>query len=300
MLRRSCAFILLFGASVAGAQQSLFQSGNGETSIYLRQSVAAINLGNSTASLGFYHRLNEEHPAIGAEAYATANSGVTTLFSSNAPKAPEGGGDGTFSWHYLFFPKPVAGSTGPQKEDWLLLDAGYGRSSFYVYPLNTVPPSNVQKTDFDRFRTIVAYNQALHGDVIWGIATGAERRNNISDLKSYTLQTTIVPSPTGSQSSIVNTQAGYYGNYKVYIGVPVYTDILWYLPPTVIVPGFGNRLGLDFLSRSDVAAPNRASSGGLGIYLFKKDDPLSAIGGVSATYDGSKVTVTLTAGLTSK
>jgi hypothetical protein len=285
---------------VAGAQQSLFQSGNGETSIYLRQSIASINLGSSTASVGFFHRINEEHPAIGAEAYATANSGVTTLFASNAPKAPEGGGDGTFGWHYLFFPKPIAGTTSPEKEDWLLLDAGYGRSSFYVYPLNAVPSTSAPKTSFDRFRTILAYNQAIHGDTIWGIATGVERRNNLSDLKSYTLQTTILPSPSGSQSSIVNTQAGYYGNYKVYVAVPIYTDILWYLPPGASLPGFGNRIGIDFLSRSDVAAPNRSSSGGLGIFLFKKDDPLSAIGGVTATYDGSKVTVTLTAGLTSK
>jgi hypothetical protein len=281
----------------AAAQQSLFQSGDGKTSIYLRQSVAAINLGDSKASLGYFHRVNDKHLAVGAEAYATANSGVTSLFSSDKPKAPEGGGAGVLSWHYFLTAKPPAGSTARAKEDWILVDVGYGRSSFYVYPTGVTPSTSTVKTDFNRFRTLLAYNRFVNGNVMWGVSTGAERRNNIADLKSDTQQTVIV---AGTPTSIVSTQAGYYGDYKTYIAVPIYTDILWYLPPKAKVPGFDNRIGLDFISRSDIAAPQRTAKGGLGVFLFKKDDPLTTIGGLSATYDGSKFQVGLTVGLTSK
>jgi hypothetical protein len=291
---------LLAAGPFASAQQSLFQSGDGQTAVYLRQSTAAINLGDSKASLGYIHRVNIEKLSWGLEAYATANSGVASLFSSDKPTAPEGGGDGTLVTHYVFTkPPPVGSSSGPIKEDWFLLDAGYGRSSFYLYPTNTAPSTSTPKTDFDRFRAILAYNLFAQGDMIFGIAAGAERRNNLSDLQTTSLQTVVVAAPTGSPSSVVKTQAGYYGNYKEYIAAPIYTDALFYLPAKMSVPGFDNRVGVDLFTRSDVAAVNRSASGGIGIFLFKKTDPLTCVGGLTASYDGTKFQVSLTAGITS-
>jgi hypothetical protein len=286
----------LAAAPIASAQQSLFQSSDGQSAVYLRQSTAAINLGDSKASFGYVHRINIQKTFWGFEGYATSNSGVASLFSSDKPKAPEGGGDFTVGRHYAFVPMPHAGSTAG-REDWWLIDAGYGRSSFYLYPTGSAPSANTAKTTFERFRAMAAYNYFTSGNLIAGIAAGAERHNNLSNLTSVSLQTVIVPAPPGSQSSIVKSQAGYYGNYKEYVAAPVYTDILVY-PGQASVPGFGNRIGLDFFSRSDVAAPNRSSSGGLGVFLFKKDDPLTPIGGISASFNGTKVQVALTVGFT--
>ena len=36
--------------------------------------------------------------------------------------------------------------------------------------------------------------------------------------------------------------------------------------------GLNNRIGLDFLSRSDVAAANRGAAGGFGFFLLDKKD----------------------------
>jgi len=44
-----------------------------------------------------------------------------------------------------------------------------------------------------------------------------------------------------------------------------------------------NRIGVDFLARANVAAPERGAKGGIGFFLFKKDDPLTPIGGFTAT-----------------
>jgi hypothetical protein len=292
-------FVFAFCLTVvpfALAQQSLFQSSDGQSAVYLRQSSATFNLGDSKAAIGYVHRINIKKTFWGFEGYATANSGVTSLFSSDKPKAPEGGGDFTLGRHYVFVPMPHAG-TPSKREDWWLVDVGYGRSSFYLYPSGSSPTSNTPKTNFDRFRTIAAYNFFTSGYLIAGIAAGAERRNNLSDLTSTTLETVIVPAPSGSQSSIVKTQAGYYGRYKEYIAAPIYTDALVY-PGEWSVPGFGNRIGIDFFSRSDVAASNRSSSGGLGVFIFKKDDPLTPVGGISASFNGTKVQVALTVGFT--
>lgn len=297
-------------APCSSAQQSLFQSGDGQSAIYLRQSSAAFNFGDSKASIGYVHRVNIEKISWGFEAYATANSGVTSLFSSDKPKAPEGGGDFTLGRHFVFVHAPQAGHKS-KGEDWWLIDAGYGRSSFYLFPTGSAPSASPSKTNFNRFRAVTAYNFFTGGNLIAGIAAGAERRNNISDLTSASLETIIVPAPTGSQSSIVKTKAGYFGNYKEYIGAPIYTDILFY-PTRKCVPSdncaqgqqekgvsiFGNRIGVDFFSRSDVAAANRSSSGGLGIFMFKKEDPLAPIGGISASFNGTKVQVALTVGFT--
>jgi hypothetical protein len=292
------------------AQQSLFQSGDGQSAIYLRQSSAAFNLGDSKASIGYVHRVNIEKISWGLEAYATANNGVSALFSSDKPKAPEGGGDFTLGRHYVFIAAPQAGQKS-KGEDWVLIDAGYGRSSFYLFPTGSAPSSNPEKTNFNRFRAVAAYNRFTGGKLLAGVAAGAERRNNISDLTSSSLETILAPAPTGSQSSIVKTKSGYFGNYKEYIAAPIYTDILLYptrrcTPDDKCAPNqkekgvsiFGNRIGIDFFSRSDVAAANRSSSGGLGVFMFKKDDPLVPIGGISASFNGTKVQVAMTVGFT--
>jgi hypothetical protein len=288
--------LCLLAASSVSAQQSLFQSSDGQSAIYLRQSTAALNLGDSKASFGYVDRINERPNFWGFEAFATANSGVTSLFSSDKPKAPEGGGDFTFGRHYVFVSKPTAGEIA-HGEDWWLIDVGYSRSSFYLFRKGSAPPANPDKSDFNRFRAMAAYNLFKNGNVIAGIAAGAEHRNNLSDLTAVNLETVVVSAPVGSQTSIVKSKAGFFGAYKDYIAAPIYTDILFY-PGNLGVPAVGNRIGVDLFSRSDVAAANRSSSGGLGIFMFKKDDPLSPIGGVSASFNGTKVQLALTVGFT--
>jgi hypothetical protein len=109
-----------------------------------------------------------------------------------------------------------------------------------------------------------------------------------------------VPAPTGGSVSVVSSQAGFYGDYKVYIAAPVYEDFLVYLPAAPKWLGDNNRIGVDFLSRSDVGPANRGALGGVGLYLFNGKDPFKTTGGITATYDGTKFQFSLTAGFTGK
>jgi hypothetical protein len=296
--------MVLCGSSVlACAQESLLQSGDGKTALYLRESAAAINLGDSKASLAYTSETTNNPWSWGTGIYATSNSGIASLFSSEKAKAPEGGIGGVIAYHLTNVrpgcPPGFEKCVLNVKEHTLLVDGGYGRSSFYYYPAGVVPSASTSKTDFNRFRTFLVWNFFESGHTIFGLAAGAEKRNNLADLKSVSLATTVVAAPTGSQSSIVKSQAGYYGNYKQYIGAPIYADMLRYLPSWAKIPGFDQRLGVDLLSRADVSAPNRGANGGIGLFLFDSKDPLKTLGGVTATYDGTKFQLSLTTGFTS-
>lgn len=314
-----CVVAIVIGVCpcVVYAQQSLFQSSDGQSALYLQQSTAALNLGDSKASLGFTHHDNKPKSLVwGYELFATANKGVSSLFSSDKAKAPEGGGDFTLGTHFLAT-SPNDNCLDPiveeelkeearkhpgviipgnnefkNQEDWGLIDIGYSYSTFYISSTPTSTTS-VQKS-LNKFRAMAAYNYFYGGHRAGGISAGAERRNNLADLSSVQFSTTVA---SGTGSSVAKTKTGYYGAYKEYIAVPVYTDLLIYLGK-LRTPGFGNRIALDLLSRSDIAAPNRSSLGGLGLFFFKKGNATVPIGGVTGTYDGTKFQFSLTTGFT--
>lgn len=276
----------------ASAQQSAYQSGDGQTSIYLDQSAATVNFGDSKVNFSYVNRHSVRKLFWGLEAFAKASSGVTNLFSSDKPKIPEGGGDFVLGFH-----NPFNLSTGASPklfvDDWWLVDAGYSRSSFYVSSVPT--PIDSAKRSFDRFRTVVAYNALVNGFFAFGVAAGAERRNNLSDLKQVVFETVLVPSPTGSSNSITQTQAGFLGNYRQYIAAPIYTDLLFLLPPAKKIFNLDYQIGIDGFTRSNLAAFNRTADGGVGIFLTQKGAPTKVLGGVSASWNGGKVQVAVVA-----
>lgn len=281
------------------AQQSLFETGDGKTALYLRQPAGSINLGDSKANLSYVHDFSESPVFYGADVYATANSGVASLFSTDKPKAPEGGLDGVLGFRHDVIHKGDGEFTPTNIR--YMIDVGYGRSSFRLYPTGTTISPMISKTDFNRFRSVAVFN-VFRGWYVFGLAGGAEKRNNLSDLQAVSLSTVIVPPPAGGTSSVVNTQSGYYGSYKVYVAAPVYEDFLIFMPAfkKPLLGVIGNRFGLDILSRSEVAAVNRQAAGGFGLFFLDKKDPYKTIGGVTATYDGRKFQLSLTTGFTGK
>ncbi len=324
MLRaRYAVLIALFAAPFAmRGQESLFQSSDGATSIYTQRSTAALNFGDSKASISYVKR-DTKRIALGYEVFATASSGVTSLFSSDKPKAPTGGGDFTIGTHWNYKPKSKAPadlpvgvpvqptSVKPEGEAWWVTDVGYSRSSFYVS--DAAVAASAAQRNFDRFRVLEVINWSMAGERIIGLAGGVERRNNLDDLQAVQFQTVVAPAPAGSSSSVVTSKAGYYGVYNQYVGVPIYFDVLQYLvrpdksaaclnksapcnDKGVSVPGFGNRIALDAFARADAGNANRSAKGGVGVYVFKKGDALTPLGGVTVSYDGSKVQVGVTTG----
>jgi hypothetical protein len=226
----------------------------------------------------------------GYEVFGKASSGTTTLFSSKI-KVPEGGGDFVSGWHQKVNPNtpPDAASTSDQCA---LLDLGYSRSASYVSD-TAVSPDKARRY-FDRFRAIAAYNK-IRGRFALGSAVGAERRNNLDDLMQVTFETTVIPAPANTTTSIVKTRSGFLGAYREYVAAPIYTDIV-HLVPKLAAPGLKKTsIAIDGFTRSNLAATNRAADGGLGIFATKKGAPTKVIGSIAASWNGGKVKVALVA-----
>lgn len=280
--------VVLMCVSSAASQQSGFQSGNGQTSIYLESgSAATFNFGDTKASIGHISHHTTRALIWGYEIFGKASSGVTTLFSSKI-KVPEGGADLMIGLH------PFSHSTvSPTKDNWGLLDLGYSRSEFYVAG-NPEPVDNARHS-FDRFRALAAYNAKLSDHVLGAIALGAERRNNLDDLTQVTFETIVAPAVAGTTTSIVKTKDGFFGNYRQYVGAPIYTDLLLILPRSIRVPGFDSQIALDGFTRSDVAPTNRSADGGIGIFLTKKGSPTKVLGGIAGSWNDGKGRLALVA-----
>jgi hypothetical protein len=272
----------------ANAQKSAYQSADGQTSLYLDQGAAAtFNFGDTKFSLGGNRRLIKHNLIYGWEIYGKASSGESTLFSSKI-KTPEGGGDFVFGWHPLRHPRIDPNPSGFHKDDWLLFDVGYSRSSFYVAP--DAGPIDSAKRYFNRYRALAVYNDIEKGWFMWGAAAGVERRNNLDDLKPVTFQTTL---QSASGNSVVKDQAGYLGAYGEYRAVPLYVDLL-FIPSEKAAP-FGSVLALDAFTRCDLSPDHRKADGGVGVFLTKKGSPTKAMGGVTASWNDGKVRVALVA-----
>lgn len=281
--------ILLLLSRHGLAQQSAFQSGNGQTSLYLQTGGAAtINFSDTKLSLGRYFRSSDHALILGYEIFGKASSGNATLFASKI-KVPEGGGDFVIGWHQKTDPNTPLNSSSTS-DQWALVDLGYSRSGFYASSI-AVPPKQAKRF-FDRFRTVAVYNKIVHRFAL-GAAMGAERRNNLDDLKQVTFQTTVL-SANGT-SSVVESKDGFLGNYREYIAAPVYTDIV-YLLPKLTAPGFKKtNLAIDGFTRSDVAAEKRSADGGLGIFVTKLGAPTKVYGGIAASWNDGKGKVALVA-----
>ena len=283
----SLAAVCLLAAAPAAAQKSAFQSGNGQTSLYLDGgSAVTANFADTKVSLGQVFRQAIPKFTWGYEAYFKASSGSSTLFSSKI-KVPEGGADVVVGWHPL-----VRRWETTTRDNWLLFDIGYSRSAFYVA---AAPPGSVDdaKRYFDRIRAIAAYNHKFSDNVLLGVAAGAERRNNLDDLTEVKFQTAVAPAPAGGSVSAVKSKDGFLGDYREYVAAPVYTDLLYLLTRKLTV--LKSRVAIDGFTRFDVAAPHRSADGGVGIFLTDPKKPTRVRGGLSASWNEGKVRVALVA-----
>jgi hypothetical protein len=281
--------VLLLSSSHGLAQQSAFQSGNGQTSLYLQSGGAAtLNFSDTKLSLGRYFRSSGHELIVGYEIFGKASSGNATLFSSKV-RVPEGGGDFAIGWHQKTDPNTPLNSSSTN-DQWALVDLGYSRSAFYVSDTAVAPEK--AKRYFDRFRTVAVYDKIM-GRFALGAAMGAERRNNLDDLKQVTFETTVIPA--NGANTVVESKEGFLGNYREYIAVPVYTDVI-YLVPKITAPGFKKTsIAIDGFTRSDIAATNRSTDGGLGVFVTKLGAPTKALGGIAASWNEGKGKVALVA-----
>jgi hypothetical protein len=288
-------FAILGGISPILAQTA-FEDAKGDGSIVLKDQggFARINVGDTSAKIAYLFDMSNQKVYYGFEVSGKLSGDFASLFGSGKP-SPEAKFSALVGRRFLFSKKPMGAPTkGPLTDDWLTFRVGYRRARYKILSEDNSFDEQVRKQNFDGFSAIVAYNALFKwskGPLLLGVASGAERRNNIDDLDEVEVNDEVFTSSSGStQRSVVARDKAFSGVYKESTAVPIYTDLVWFPKQ------FESRIGLNFFTRSNVGQGDRNFEPGIGLFFTKAGSPTRVLGGISVSARDGKGRVGLIAG----
>ena len=313
---RHLALYVLISVGSAYGQQSLFQSTDGQTAIFLngtQNGVLLFNLATSKALVGYRHEVSGSGWGFGGDLTAVAQGGIASLLKNGVPQTGVGA-DISLNKQSLFWkapPPPQAGSGGLLPctfcSDWIAIQLGYENSQISTIANLTPPLQPPQTHNFNATNGLLAYDSLwkstagiLKGDYLLGVSVGFSGTNNTATpttLKTVQVSTQ-VSTQQGGQSLTVsqNSKTAYVGQYVKYLAAPVDVDAIWY--PNRL-RGY---LGVDLFERSNVGQTPRYISPGLGVFVTLdkngRPNPERPIGGVTASYQNKKAQVSIVTGWT--
>ena len=291
--------------SIGLAQQSLFESQNGDTSIFLNGTAGVIsaNIGKSDVRFGYLHQFASRN-GWGFDLAGTLRGDTATLLRNNPP-APGAEIRTAYIRRNLVSNPPNASNlnknSGPIEpcprglcDDWLVIQAGYKRTRFYTIDTGLQPLPEPTRRNFDGWITRVAYNQlrkTARNDFLLGVSAGLSRANNTDELDTVQVTDEIVSTVNGiDRRAASDAVTAYTGAYRPYIGVPISADAIWF-------PGaLTGRVGIDLFLRSNVGQANRYGSPGIGLFFSKAGQPARPVGGLSVAYKDGKAQAALIVG----
>lgn len=293
MKRSSFLLGFLFAPCALLAQSSAYQSADGNTSIFLDNAKGSLifNVSNTQFDFGYLHEAAGKSFLYGFDVTGKPSSDFASLFQN--AKLPAGaGGSASLGRHKLFSQALThQNETSRLRDDWVLLQVGFTRSSFETAGDALSEPI---KRSFNGYKSLAVYDALVNAPgatLLLGVATGVQQTNNLDALKSAVISTPLAISAPGISPFQVSQQAssGYFGNYKSFIGAPLYTDAVW-------VPKSLPWLDLDAFTRSNLTSVNRYIEGGLGLFIAKRDNPTQVLGGISVGWKNGSPTIAFVTG----
>jgi hypothetical protein len=310
------------------AQQSLFDSASGDSTIYLPQTagVLSYNLGSDQARFDLQHDMapngkgDGKSPllSIGGGIGATIKSGSGNVINKSAPANggfAEGGVairfarqqelagcvQGSLATNGGHSVQPGQGN--PQachqrNGQFLLTQFHYGRSQFYSLASASTPVPSPTTIVFDQYRGTLAYNRLWTEtslDIRLGLAYVTGTANNLSSLTAETYQPQTITSSSSGQSVLSpSSESVYVGAYKTHIAQQIHADAVF--QPAMLDYHFA----IDLLFRSDLAGGTgvRYESPGVGVYFFANGKPVVPVCGLAYTYRAGNNQLAITAGWT--
>jgi hypothetical protein len=216
------------------------------------------------------------------------STNLTTQFfqNSNSPASVTGGG--AFGIHRVFSKDiwdPKA-ADDPISDDWFLLNVSYTGSTFDTVATGATTPTTQH---FNGFTILPTYNM-LTGtswfSLLAGVAGGVTCTNNSGSLTKVEISTSQASSGT---VSVVSQKDAYQGTYQESIGVPIYSDFVFF-------PVRAPWLTFDAFERANVISTNGYSEGGVGVFFAKPDNPTAVLGGLSVDWKNGKREIAVVAG----
>ena len=290
--------VSLFAPATVLAQQSLYQSHDGDTSIFLQGTggVVGANIGKSDIRLSYLHEImNRTHLWSWGADLSGALKGTSSQLLNGATPAKSGAFNVSVKKRDLLFKPPDAQHPeNSPNDDWLIFQVGYQRSQLKLIDTSASPLPAPTSHGFDGYTARVAYNALLktaHHDFLLGASLGMSRTNNMDDLNSIQVTDSQVSVTDGvERRASKDAVAAFVGAYKKFIGVPINADAIWY-------PGaLSGRIGFDGFVRSQVANAHRSAEPGIGVFFCKAGQPARPIGGATLSSKDGKAKAALVVG----
>lgn len=266
--------------------QSIFEDRKGSSAIFLPYG-GTIRINTADASLRFSFTnysppikterskpKYEMKPFYGFELSGKSNDGILPLISSGdiSPGAKAN----------LILGKDIFNKTKngrnedvSQKLGTLILRIGYEGSSFKLFNSDSSFANQINKESFNTFVSSLSFNLKVGGNKLFAISVGYQRINNYSDLDE--LELTDTKSIKDTVASITRTYVTKTkvrtGEYKVLDQIPLNVDFFW-------TPNNNPRIGFYHYLRTKITDRKTSNGFGSGLYLLKKNNPLSSIAGV--------------------
>ncbi len=248
--------------------QSIFEDRKGSSAIFL-PSGGTFRLNTADASLKFSlaNRISTRSIFYGFDISGKTNDGVLSLISKGNI-SPGAKVNGIIGLQELF-------SNSNLLDGWLALKIGYEGSSFKLFNSDSVFTNQINKTSFNTFNTSLAFNVKIGGNRLIGLSIGYQKVNNYEDLDEIELTDTrtlkdSLTNTTRTYENKINVRSG---DYKVLDQIPVNLDFFW-------TPNNNPRLGCYHYWRAKITDGKMTNGFGSGLYLLKKNNPLSSIAGI--------------------
>jgi hypothetical protein len=218
MKRSSFLLGFLFAPCALLAQSSAYQSADGNTSIFLDNAKGSLifNVSNTQFDFGYLHEAAGKSFLYGFDVTGKPSSDFASLFQN--AKLPAGaGGSASLGRHKLFSQALThQNETSRLRDDWVLLQVGFTRSSFETAGDALSEPI---KRSFNGYKSLAVYDALVNAPgatLLLGVATGvlwqylrrAFRRSKfrsrpaagISEITSHSSELRCIPTPFGFQS----------------------------------------------------------------------------------------------------
>ncbi|MEW6774498.1 MAG: hypothetical protein AB1304_10930 [Bacteroidota bacterium] len=250
--------------------QSMFEDSKGKSAIFLPNGgTFGLNIADGSIRLSFAQNVSTSPIFLGLDVSGKTNDGVLSLISKGNI-SPGAKVNGVIGVKELFRKSDIF-------DGWIALKAGYEGSAFKLYNPDSAFSKQITKTTFNSFVTSLSFNLKIHGNKLLAVSVGYQKSNNYSDLDDIELidKKIITDSATNTTRTYETKTKAKVGDYKAFQQIPINLDYFW-------TPKNLPRIGFYHYWRNAYSIEDKKFTNGFGtgIYLLKKNHPLSSIAGV--------------------
>jgi hypothetical protein len=248
--------------------QSLFEDKKGNSAIFLPfGGTFRLNTADASLKLSFVNRVSTKKLFYGLDISGKTNDGITNLISKGDISAGTKI-NGIVGLQELFHKSNLL-------DGWLTLKVGYEGANFKLFNPDLVFGKQTQNTSFNTFTSSLSLNIKIGGTKLLAASVGYQKANNYDDLDDLELtdKKTILDPLTNTTRSSEKKIKVKVGDYATFDQIPLNLDFFW-------VPNNTNRIGLYHYWRGTFTNSNFTNGFGSGLYLLKKNNPLSSIAGI--------------------